>query len=235
MTDPKGLYATLDVSPGVSEDELKKAYRRLALRWHPDKNPDDPEATAKFQKISNAYAVLSDERQRRIYDDTGRVGEEEMPGGGCPEDIEEMMEMFAAAFDGIFIGDGLDEEFAAMFGQGGQRRRRRGKIPQRLRTAAAPGAKAPRPRGSRGGLEEMLLQEMAGGFFGGGANPFGGPAGFGPAGFGSDDPLTAAMRSAAGLDGSDEEGGEDAEEKKAPKPRGHNQPLRPKKAKGKKK
>merc|ERR1712113_355397 len=75
--------------------------------------------------------------------------------------LEEMMEMFAATFEGMAFGDGLDAEFSALFGMGGQRRRRRGKIPARLRTATAPGMKAPKARGSRGfDAQEALLQEM---------------------------------------------------------------------------
>mmetsp|Transcript_138562 Transcript_138562/g.430927 ORF Transcript_138562/g.430927 Transcript_138562/m.430927 type:complete len:233 (+) Transcript_138562:1069-1767(+) len=232
MADPKGLYAALEVEPGVSDDELKKAYRKLALRCHPDKNPDDPEATARFQQISNAYAVLSDEQKRRVYDRTGSTGEDDPTGfDGVPTDLEEMMEMFAAAFDGIVMGDGLDEELRFLFQDGpmgsGRRPRRRGRIPQRLRTAAAPG-----PRGSRGGpsQEERLLQEMmADMFLGGlgGAMPGGSASGAGGL-FGGPGP----ERPGAG--GPEREEASEEEPEK-PRRRGHNQPLRPKKAKGKRK
>merc|ERR1719375_39653 len=118
MADPKGLYAALEVPPTASSDELKKSYRKLALRWHPDKNPEDETATARFQQLSNAYAVLSDEQQRAIYDRTGRVGDEPdegcegfgFPFGGGAADIEEMMEMFASMFEGAGFGDDLDRE-----------------------------------------------------------------------------------------------------------------------------
>lgn len=249
MADPKGLYSTLDVSPGATEEEIKKAYRRLALRWHPDKNPDDPEATGRFQSISNAYAVLSDPQQRRFYDETGAVGQEGIPEAGFPGDIDEMMEMFAAAFEGMRFGDGLDDEIAAMFGAGNRRTRRKGKIPQRLRTAAAPGAKAPRPRGGgyRSGPtpEELLMQEMFFGAMGGGPGgmpPFGFPgtyAGDGPCGAagpfaGAGGPFGGAGAAAAAATTVQvEEVDEEGEEKKPPpaQRRGHNQPLRPKKGK----
>lgn len=227
--DPKGLYSLLEVAHSATDDEIKKAYRRLALKYHPDKNPDDPDATAKFQQISNAYAVLSDAKQRKIYDDTGLVGEDELASSGMPPDVEEMMEMFAAAFEGMSFNDGLDDEFAMLFGSG-SRRRRKGKLPQRLRTANAPGVRMGRSRGSGSGAEEALLQEMLfGGLMGGG--PFGGMSGgpFGGMPFGAN--VSSGMRQEACLDSD----GSEEEEKKPQKPRGHNQPLRPKKAKGKKK
>ena len=67
-------YETLGVSPDAGDGEIKKAYYKLALRLHPDKNPDNPEAGARFQKVSEAYQVLSDPRLRRQYDAAGRDG-----------------------------------------------------------------------------------------------------------------------------------------------------------------
>jgi len=68
-------YAVLKVTRGAQEDELKKAYRKLAMRWHPDKNPDDKEnAENKFQEIAEAYEVLSDKEKRAIYDQYGEEG-----------------------------------------------------------------------------------------------------------------------------------------------------------------
>lgn len=216
MSDPKGLYAVLEASPGCSEEELKRAYKKVAFRWHPDKNPDDPEATAKFQAISNAWQVLQDPLQRRKYDETGLVGDEANSDFGHAVDLEEMMEMFAAMFGGAMGSDVLDMEIAELLGAGGGRRRRRGKLPQRLRTAAAPGARAPRSRGGRLSPDELLLEEM---LFGGGPGVF----------------MPGASAANPFFDDSDDEGEEDAAAEKQAKPRGRNQPQRPKKAKGKRK
>lgn len=67
-------YETLGVSKTATTDEIKKAYRKLALKYHPDKNPDNAEAEAKFKKISEAYAVLSDSKKRQEYDTYGSAG-----------------------------------------------------------------------------------------------------------------------------------------------------------------
>lgn len=71
-------YKVLGVDKQSSTGDIKKAYRKLALKWHPDKNPDNQtEANKKFKEISEAYEVLSDEKKRRIYDDRGKGGYEE--------------------------------------------------------------------------------------------------------------------------------------------------------------
>ncbi|VUZ85717.1 chaperone protein dnaJ, heat shock protein (Hsp40), co-chaperone with dnaK [Candidatus Methylomirabilis lanthanidiphila] len=79
----KDYYAILGVSPGTSEEELKKAYRRLALQHHPDKNPGDPRAEERFKEISEAYAVLADHAKRRQYDifRQAQTGAHETRGG----------------------------------------------------------------------------------------------------------------------------------------------------------
>ena len=67
-------YEILGVSKTATADEIKKSYRKLALKYHPDKNPDNAEAEAKFKKISEAYAVLSDAKKRKEYDTYGSAG-----------------------------------------------------------------------------------------------------------------------------------------------------------------
>ncbi|XP_020787377.1 dnaJ (Hsp40) homolog, subfamily C, member 5 gamma b isoform X2 [Boleophthalmus pectinirostris] len=68
------LYKVLGLEKGATQDEIKRAYRKLALRHHPDKNPDNPEAAEKFKEINNANSILSDENKRRIYDEYGSMG-----------------------------------------------------------------------------------------------------------------------------------------------------------------
>lgn len=70
----KDYYATLGVAKGADTDAIKKAYRKLALKYHPDKNPDDKKAEEKFKEITEAYAVLSDAEKRRQYDQFGDSG-----------------------------------------------------------------------------------------------------------------------------------------------------------------
>ncbi|XP_059224688.1 dnaJ homolog subfamily B member 6 isoform X2 [Stomoxys calcitrans] len=68
-------YKVLDVPRSATEAEIKKAYRKLALKWHPDKNPDNlDEANKRFRELSEAYEVLSDEKKRRVYDQYGKEG-----------------------------------------------------------------------------------------------------------------------------------------------------------------
>jgi molecular chaperone DnaJ len=76
----KDYYATLGVNRSASDAEIKRAYRKLARRYHPDVNPDNPDAELKFKEIQEAYAVLSDEEKRKQYDTFGRVDGD--PGAG---------------------------------------------------------------------------------------------------------------------------------------------------------
>lgn len=64
----ESYYSVLGLTPAASEESLKKAYRSLAFDLHPDRNPDDPDAVAKFHEIAKAYEVLSDPEARRAYD-----------------------------------------------------------------------------------------------------------------------------------------------------------------------
>lgn len=79
----KDYYAILGVSPGAPDEELKRAYRRLALQYHPDKNPGNPKAEERFKEISEAYAVLADQAKRRQYDAfrQAQAGAHGSPGG----------------------------------------------------------------------------------------------------------------------------------------------------------
>ncbi|XP_033001181.1 dnaJ homolog subfamily C member 5G isoform X1 [Lacerta agilis] len=70
----ESLYCILGLEKGASSEDIKKAYRKLALKYHPDKNPENPEAAEKFKEINNANTTLSDENKRRIYDEYGSMG-----------------------------------------------------------------------------------------------------------------------------------------------------------------
>lgn len=89
----KNYYEVLGIEKNANEDEIKKSYRKLAVKWHPDKNPDNKEeAETKFKEISEAYQVLSDPQKKDIYDQYGEEGlkNEGGMGGGSPEDIFNM-------------------------------------------------------------------------------------------------------------------------------------------------
>ena len=70
----KDLYEILGVTKQASNDEIKKSYRKLALKYHPDKNPDNQEAEMKFKEAAEAYGVLSDQQKRSRYDQFGHAG-----------------------------------------------------------------------------------------------------------------------------------------------------------------
>ena len=84
----KDYYEILGVSKDATDDEIKKAYRKLALKYHPDRNPDDPSAEEKFKELGEAYEVLSDADKRAAYDRFGHAAFEQggpaavMPGEG---------------------------------------------------------------------------------------------------------------------------------------------------------
>ena len=99
-------YATLGVARDASGDDLKKAYRKLAMQFHPDRNPGDKKAEARFKEVNEAYDVLKDEQKRAAYDRFGHAAFEN--GGGGPGG-------FAGGFD--FASGGLGDIFDQMFGE----------------------------------------------------------------------------------------------------------------------
>jgi curved DNA-binding protein len=91
----RDLYQILGVARGAGEDEIRKAYRKLARRHHPDVNPNDKTAEDKFKEISHAYSVLSDEKKRQAYDEFGEIS---LEGGFDPEAARRAREAFGARF-----------------------------------------------------------------------------------------------------------------------------------------
>ena len=98
-------YELLGVDRGASADDLKRAYRKLARQYHPDANPDDQEAEAKFKEISEAYAVLSDESARARYDQFGHEGLRGGGMGGDPFNFD-LNDIFENVFGGNPFGGG---------------------------------------------------------------------------------------------------------------------------------
>src|SRR5262245_3916749 len=114
MTGKRDLYEILGVAKSSSDEELKKAYRTLAMKYHPDRNLGDEEAAAKLKDAAEAYAVLGDPEKRQIYDRYGHAG---LQGSGMPDfgDVESVFDLFGDMFGDLFGG--------------GRRQRRRGPKP----------------------------------------------------------------------------------------------------------
>ena len=108
-------YEVLEVERNASEDMIKKSYRKLALKYHPDRNPDDREAEEKFKEASEAYEVLRDREKRQLYDRFGHDGLRNSGFSGFQ------------GFDDIFSSFGdIFEDFFGMGGLGGRQRGRSG-------------------------------------------------------------------------------------------------------------
>src|SRR5438309_4551846 len=97
----RDYYEVLGINKNSSEQEIKKAYRQLALKYHPDRNPDNKEAEEKFKEASSAYQVLSDQQKRQQYDQFGHAGMGGGAGGPGP-DMEDIFSNFGDIFGSIF-------------------------------------------------------------------------------------------------------------------------------------
>ena len=82
MAEKRDYYEVLGVSKGASDDEIKKAFRKLAKQYHPDLHPDDKECEAKFKEVNEAYEVLSDPDKKAKYDQFGHAGVDPSFGAG---------------------------------------------------------------------------------------------------------------------------------------------------------
>ena len=108
-------YELLGVERSADTAEIKKAYRKLAIKYHPDRNPDNPEAAEKFKEISKAYEVLSDEQKRPLYDQYGEDAFKAGGMGGGGAGAGDPFDIFNSFFGG-------GNPFESFFSGGGQRR-----------------------------------------------------------------------------------------------------------------
>ena len=114
----RDYYEVLGVSKSASADEIKKAYRKLAIQYHPDKNPDNPAAEEKFKEAAEAYEVLSNPEKKSRYDQFGHQGLGGSGGFGGGMNMEDIFSQFGDIFD--------SGGFGSFFGGGGGRRTKKG-------------------------------------------------------------------------------------------------------------
>ena len=112
----RDFYEVLGVTRAATDVEIKSAYRKLAMTYHPDRNPNNPEAEDKFKEITEAYAILADSEKRSLYDRFGHAGVGGSSGGAAGFDPA-IFQDFGDIFGDIF-------GFGDVFGQGGRRRSR---------------------------------------------------------------------------------------------------------------
>lgn len=106
MSDKRDYYEVLGVSKSASAAEIKKAYRKLALKYHPDKNPDDAEAEAMFKEAAEAYEVLSSPEKKQRYDQFGHAGMSGAGGFGGGMNMDDIFSQFGDIFGNAFGGGG---------------------------------------------------------------------------------------------------------------------------------
>ncbi|MBR4802504.1 MAG: DnaJ domain-containing protein, partial [Bacteroidales bacterium] len=121
MAEKRDYYEVLGVSKDASADEIKKAYRKLALQYHPDRNPGDKAAEEKFKEAAEAYDVLSDENKRKRYDQFGFAADQAGGFSGGGFSVEDIFRNFGDIFGGHFSGGsgGFGDIFGDFFGGGG--------------------------------------------------------------------------------------------------------------------
>lgn len=128
MESTRDYYEVLGVSKDANVSEIKKSYRKMAMKFHPDQNPDDPKAEENFKELGEAYEVLGDEDKRAAYDRYGHAAFKQggMGGGGGGGGFHDPMDIFSQVFGGAF-GGGFEDFFGGGGGGGGRRRAKSGK------------------------------------------------------------------------------------------------------------
>src|SRR5882724_803845 len=105
MEQQRDYYELLGVSRTASSQEIKKAFRTLAMKYHPDRNPGDPTVEEQFKEIHNAYSILSDKEKRAAYDRFGHAGVDPSMGGGAGHGgFGGFGDVFEDIFENIFSG-----------------------------------------------------------------------------------------------------------------------------------
>ena len=112
----RDYYEVLGVERGASDKDIKKAYRRMAMKHHPDRNPDNKNAEESFKEVNEAFEVLSDKQKKAAYDQYGHAGVDSSMGGGAGG--------FGGGFGGADFGDIFGDVFGDIFGGGGRGRSR---------------------------------------------------------------------------------------------------------------
>ena len=123
MTTKRDYYEILGVERSATPEEIKTAYRKLAMKYHPDKNQGDKQAEDKFKEVSEAYEVLRDQNKRNLYD---RFGHDGLKGGGMGGGFHDPFDIFREVFGGGF-GSIFDDFFGSGSSRGGRRDVRRGR------------------------------------------------------------------------------------------------------------
>ena len=128
MSQKRDYYEVLGVGKTATADEIKSAYRKLAMKYHPDRNPGDKAAEEKFKEAAEAYDVLHDDAKRQRYDQFGHAGLEGGGGfgGGQDMNMDDIFSMFGDIFGGRMHGGGSGGGFGGFedfFGGGDSRRR----------------------------------------------------------------------------------------------------------------
>ena len=104
MANKRDYYEILGLGRDASEEDIKKSYRKLAMKHHPDRNPDSKDAEEKFKEAKEAYEMLSDADKRRAYDSYGHAGVSQNAGGGGEQGFGGFSEAFGDIFGDIFNG-----------------------------------------------------------------------------------------------------------------------------------